>query len=125
MKSEVQAAIFLPRIRRGTEAYRMTVAGARRLVNERLIHLNREYGYQIGRVSIRKQRTRWGSCSKQGNLSFNYRLIYLPEAQRDYVIVHELCHIGQFNHSKAFWELVAQTVPDWKIHRARLRAYRF
>jgi predicted metal-dependent hydrolase len=98
---------------------------ARALVTQRLQHFNQVYGYKIGKISIRKQKTRWGSCSKQGNLNFNYRIIHLPEALRDYVIVHELCHIGQFNHSKAFWELMAQTVPDWKSCRAALRHYRF
>lgn len=117
--------IPLPRLRRGTQNYKNAVATARVLVAERLRHFNQVYGYEIGRISIRKQKTRWGSCSRQGNLSFNYRLVHLPEHQRDYVIVHELCHIGQFNHSRAFWELVARTVPDWKAQRAALRRYRF
>ncbi len=117
--------ILLPRLRRGTANYRQAVRVARALVAERLQHFNQVYGYRIGKISIRKQKTRWGSCSKQGNLSFNYRLVHLPEELRDYVIVHELCHIGQFNHSKAFWKLMAQTVPDWKTRRAALRQYRF
>ena len=118
-------SILLPRVRRGTANYRQAVRLARALVTERLQYFNQVYGHKIGKVSIRKQKTRWGSCSKQGNLSFNYRIIYLPQALRDYVIVHELCHIGQFNHSKAFWEVVAPTVPDWKAQRAALRQYRF
>ncbi|MFM2330544.1 MAG: hypothetical protein RLZZ26_51 [Candidatus Parcubacteria bacterium] len=117
--------ILLPRLRRGTANYREAVALARALVRERLQHFNQVYGYQIGKVAIRKQRTRWGSCSKQGNLNFNYRIIHLPESERDYVIAHELCHIGEFNHSKAFWDLLARAIPDWKARRAALRRYRF
>jgi hypothetical protein len=94
---------------------------ARALVSERLAHFNRQYQFPIKRVSIRNQRSRWGSCSKKGNLNFNYRVVLLPLEVADYIVVHELCHLGEFNHSKKFWELVAKTIPDHKQIRKELR----
>ncbi len=75
------------------------------------------------RVSIRNQRTRWGSCSRKGNLNFSYKLALLPPHLADYLIVHELCHLGQFNHSSAFWALVALAIPDYKRCRAELKHF--
>lgn len=79
------------------------------------------YGFTWSRIAIRDQKSRWGSCSKKGNLNFNYRLVHLPEDLVDYIIVHELCHRGVFSHGKEFWDLVARTVPDHKEKRRRLR----
>lgn len=73
-------------------------------------------------ISIRDQRTRWGSCSNQGSLSFNWRLVMAPPAVLAYVVVHELAHRRQQNHSKAFWQVVAHFYPDYKAARAWLRA---
>lgn len=93
-------------------------------MHERLAHFNTRYSFAIGRVAIRNQKSRWGSCSKKGNLNFNYRIVLLPAHLADYVIVHELCHIGEFNHSRKFWVLVAQAAPDWRRHRAELKRVR-
>ena len=79
------------------------------------------YNFKVGRVSIRNQRTRWGSCSKVGNLNFNYRIALLPPKLSDYIIVHELCHLGEFNHSRKFWDLVALACPDYVEIRAELK----
>jgi predicted metal-dependent hydrolase len=117
--------IGMPKLRRGTAAHREAAAAARRLVMERLPVVNQAYGFRHGRVSIRSQRTRWGSCSRRGTLSFNYRLVYLPLPLADYVIAHELCHLRHMNHSKAFWALVETVVPDWKRRRGELLRYRF
>ena len=68
----------------------------------------------VGRISIRTQKTRWGSCSSEGNLNFNCLLMLAPESVRDYVIVHELCHRLEMNHSKRFWDLVSSYIPDYK-----------
>lgn len=96
---------------------------ARGLVLRRLEYFNRFYGLSWNTVSIRNQKTRWGSCSKKKNLSFHYKLALVPEELADYVVVHELCHLKEFNHSKKFWELVAKTVPDHQSRRKELRTH--
>lgn len=97
---------------------------ARGIILARLAELNRVYGFSYGRVSIRNPKTIWGSCSREGNLSFHFRAAFLPERLRDYVIVHELCHLRELNHSPRFWALVAKACPDWKALRAELCHYR-
>ena len=91
------------------------------LVKNKLEHFNQFYNFKYNKVTVRNQSTRWGSCSKSGNINFNYKLALLPESLVDYVVVHELCHLGEFNHSKKFWDLVARTVPDYKERRQELR----
>ncbi len=91
-----------------------------RMVARRLEHFNQYYGFEYKKITIRNQKTRWGSCSRQGNLSFNYKLAFLPRRCADYIIVHELCHLKEFNHSKRFWNLVAQTVPNHEALREEI-----
>ena len=95
---------------------------ARVLVRERLEHFNRWYEHPYRKIFIRNTRSRWGSCSTRGNLNFSYKVALLPERLRDYVIVHELCHLKEFNHSLRFWALVAKVFPDHKHLRKALRA---
>ncbi len=71
-------------------------------------------GVRVGRITIRTQRTRWGSCSSKGNLNFNCLVMLAPKEVQDYIIVHELCHRLEMNHSKRFWELVGSILPDYK-----------
>jgi predicted metal-dependent hydrolase len=73
------------------------------------------------RISIRDQATRWGSCSGKGNINFNWRLVLLPEALADYVVVHELAHRLHMNHSRQFWSVVAQVLPDYLERRKELK----
>jgi len=94
---------------------------ARYLVKSRLAWFNQFYGWQWGRIAIRDQRARWGSCSSKSNLNFNYRLILLPLDLADYIIVHEMCHLAEMNHGRNFWSLVARTIPDWRQRRRRLK----
>lgn len=94
---------------------------ARALIIGRLEYFNQFYNFVYKRVSVRQQRTRWGSCSRQGNLNFNYRLLDLSPDISDYIIVHELCHLKEFNHSSRFWSLVAQIIPDYAARRAKLQ----
>jgi len=91
------------------------------LAGERVRYFNKFYGFDIKRITIRDQKTRWGSCSRKGNLNFNYRIAFLPSRVSDYVIVHELCHLGEFNHFQKFWDLVAKTMPDHVQLRRELK----
>lgn len=97
---------------------------ARLFIEERLEHLNSFYEFEFNRVSIRNQKTRWGSCSRKKNLNFNYKIVLLPQHLADYIIVHELCHLCELNHSKDFWNLVAKTVPNHRELRGALRKHK-
>jgi predicted metal-dependent hydrolase len=91
------------------------------LAAARLAYFNQFYGFTWARVSVRDQKTRWGSCSRKGNLNFNYKIALLEPALADYIVVHELCHLKQMNHLSAFWKLVEKTIPDYVERRAELR----
>lgn len=94
---------------------------ARQIVHERVKLYNELYGFSFNKIFIKNQKTRWGSCSKNGNLNINYRVVFLSEQQQDYIIVHELCHLQEFNHSKKFWALVEKTCPNYANIRKELR----
>lgn len=78
----------------------------------------------VGRITIRNQKTRWGSCSSKGNLNFNYQLYYLPDELLDYVVIHELAHRNHMNHSREFWAEVEKYCPDYREYRQRLKEYK-
>jgi hypothetical protein len=94
---------------------------ARELIETKVRYFSAMYGLEFNRIFVRNQKSRWGSCSKGGNLNFHYKLILLPEHVADYIIVHELCHLIHFDHSRAFWETVARTIPQHKAIRKELR----
>ncbi len=106
-----------------TKHYRAHKEAARQLILARLQYFNTHYGFQIKRVAIRNQRRCWGSCTSLGNLNFSYKLLFLPPELSDYVVVHELCHLKELNHSKAFWDLVAETLPDYEPRMKALKRY--
>lgn len=97
---------------------------ARAFISERLDYYSKIHGFRFNRVSIRNQRSRWGSCSIKGNLNFNYRILMLPQHLADYIIIHELCHLKELNHSPRFWNLVAQVMPDYLEIKKELRVER-
>lgn len=94
---------------------------AERLIKKRADELCSLLGVAYGRLSIRRAKTRWGSCSRKGNLNFNWKLIMVPEPVIDYVIIHELAHLKELNHSKNFWKLVAEHCPQWRQYRQWLK----
>lgn len=94
-----------------------------RLLRERVEFFTKLYGFNYARISVRNQSSIWGSCSRRGNLQFNYKIYYLPVILRDYIVVHEVCHLREPNHSERFWSLVARSVPEHKEMRKRLRKY--
>lgn len=85
--------------------------------------LSRSYNFKFKQVRIRGQKTRWGSCSASGNISLNYRLMKYRKELIDYVIIHELCHLKELNHSKKFWMLVEKIVPDYKLLKRELKTH--
>lgn len=80
-----------------------------------------QMGVSVGRITIRCQKTRWGSCTREGNLNFNCLLMLAPEEVQNYVVVHELCHRLEMNHSKRFWAEVAKVMPDYQVHQKWLK----
>jgi predicted metal-dependent hydrolase len=93
------------------------------IIPERVLFYANKYAFQYRSVTISSARTRWGSCSSKGVLSFSWRLILTPIELVDYVVVHELAHTVQHNHSKKFWNLVEEIFPDYKERRRRLRQF--
>ena len=113
-----------PRVRRKmpTREYLKYKEMARVVIHARLEYFAPICGVTYGRVAIRNQRKRWGSCSSLGNLNFSYRVAFLPDELRDYVIVHELCHLKELNHGPAFWAAVRAVLPDYEANIVGIRA---
>jgi hypothetical protein len=105
----------------GPKAYRQYKKSAMDLVRHRIAQYNVFYRFRFRSISIRNQKTRWGSCSSRGNLQFNYQVVFLPIHLADYLIVHELCHLAVMNHSAKFWQLVEKSIPDYLQRRRELR----
>jgi predicted metal-dependent hydrolase len=95
---------------------------ARKVLTERVVELAAKEDLQVRRVSVRNQRSRWGSCSRRGTISLNWRLIQTPDFVRDYIILHELAHLQHMNHSDAFWAEVLRMCPDYMRAEAWLKA---
>ena len=91
-------------------------------LSDRVEHYSSRLGVRPSKVIVRGQRTRWGSCSGKGTVSLNWRLMMVPGALADYVVVHELCHLRHMNHSPRFWEMVGGIMPDYRHRRHRLNA---
>ncbi len=93
------------------------------VIPKKVKHYAELMGVSYGRITIRNQRTRWGSCSSKGNLNFNCLLMLTPEVVIDYVVVHELCHLKEMNHSKAFWSQVKDVLPHYREQKKWLKEH--
>jgi len=94
---------------------------ARGVLTERVEYFAQKHAFKVSKIRISSARTRWGSCSHKGILSFTWRLVMAPLNVIDYVVVHELCHLKEMNHSKSFWAQVEAILPDYKQQRAWLK----
>lgn len=90
---------------------------AKKVIPDRVKYYADIMGVTFGKITIKNQKTRWGSCSSKGNLNFNCLLMLTPDKVRDYVVIHELCHLKQMNHSKMFWAEIEKVMPDYKVYR--------
>ena len=93
------------------------------MLAEQTDHYAIEMGVTYGRITIREQKTRWGSCSSAGNLNYNWKLVLMPEHVMDYVVIHELAHRKEMNHSERFNAVVAQQMPDYKVWQSWLKEH--
>ncbi len=105
------------------EEIRRLADEAMRVLPEKAAYYAPKVGVSYGRITIRNQRTRWGSCSGKGNLNFNCLLMLAPEQVQDYVVVHELCHRLEMNHSARFWSEVERVFPDYRIAKQWLKEH--
>lgn len=97
------------------------IDAAKRLLTEKTLFWSTKIGVAVNKLSLRDQKTRWGSCSPNGNINYNWRIIMAPPPIVDYLIVHELCHLRFPNHSAAYWNFVASFLPDYKNRRNWLK----
>ena len=108
--------------RSGVGEYRKLKQEARIFVKEKILQINQLYNFSFNRICIKNHKSRWGSCSKKGNLNFNYKIIHLPVELAEYIVAHELCHLKELNHSARFWVLVSKAIPDYRARRRKLKA---
>jgi predicted metal-dependent hydrolase len=111
----------VPRQQCSEDERRVFRVRAQRELPDRLLQLAKQFGLHVSRVSVRNQQSRWGSCSPNGHICLNWRLVTMPEWIRDYVIIHELMHLKRLDHSPKFWKLVAAACPEYEKARAWLR----
>ena len=123
MKPQKSRSLTEAEIRRLETLEKRYRNAARQQFESRVAYFHRITGGNYTSITVRDQKTRWGSCSSRGTLSFNYRLIFAPPVILDYVVVHELCHLTHMNHSKSFWNMVASVMPEYKECRKWLREH--
>ncbi len=121
MKERLSADEAFPEERLTMEEMRKLADEALKVIPERAAFYAPQVNVTYGRITIRNQKSRWGSCSAKGNLNFNCLLMLVPPEVLDYVVVHELCHRLEMNHSARFWQEVERVIPDYKIRRKWLK----
>jgi predicted metal-dependent hydrolase len=94
---------------------------ARNLVNMKLEKWNKDLEYEYKNIKVKQLKSRWGSCSANRELSFNYKILFLPEIIQDYIVIHELCHLKEMNHSKKFWVLVGSSLPNYLSIKEKIK----
>jgi predicted metal-dependent hydrolase len=113
------------KVRRLTDAeIEVLTERAKMVFAERVAHYAPLIGVDYAKITVRRQKMRWGSCSSKGNLNFNYRLMLAVPEVIDYVVVHEMCHLLHMNHSKEFWYSVEQILPDYKSRKQWLKEWK-
>ena len=110
--------VYLPEVTDESDRERIQT-----FIEEKVSHYASVMGVSYGRITMRNQKTRWGSCSSEGNLNFNCRLLFVPDRIVDYVVIHELAHRRFMNHSKAFWKEVEKYMPDYKEQKKLLSRF--
>ena len=105
------------------EERRDGILRAKKIFPERTAYFAKRMGVTYNRITIREQKTRWGSCSSVGNLNYNWKLVLMPEHVMDYVVIHELAHRKEMNHSARFYAVVAQQMPDYKVWQSWLKEH--
>lgn len=110
--------VYLPEVTEESDRERIQT-----FIEEKVSHYASVMGVSYGRITMRNQKTRWGSCSSEGNLNFNCRLLFVPDRIVDYVVIHELAHRRFMNHSKAFWKEVEKYMPDYKERKKLLSRF--
>lgn len=125
---EEKVAIFKsmpqPDVKTKRGDYKKYKEEALRLVTTRIEKINLFYKFKFNTITIRNQKTRWGSCSHKKNLNFNYKVVFLPLHLLDYVITHELCHLQEMNHGENFWKLIEQTDSEYQKHHKELKMFK-
>lgn len=122
IQTHLEKAAQIPRLPPFTvEEVERMADEALQVIPPRVKHFAQLLGVRVGRITVRNQLTKWGSCSSKGNLNFNCVLVLSPPEVLDYVVVHELCHRKHMDHSPAFWTEVAKLIPDYKIKRQWLK----
>jgi predicted metal-dependent hydrolase len=123
-KLEQRKALPIPELRENSKQhFEDHKEAALRLVQRKITQWNSDRSYVYNKVSVKRLRSRWGSCSSQRNLNFNYKILFLPEPLQDYLVVHELCHLKELNHSRRFWSLVKESLPAYLDSKKLIRQY--
>lgn len=105
----------------GRRSYLKYREQARKIITDKTEKIANQFGFSYKKIFIKNQKSRWGSCSSSGNLNFNFKILFLPERLQDYIIIHELCHLKELNHSKKYWTYVAEICPNYKLFEKELR----